>query len=136
MSKDLNSLIHVAKSYAAGGRWQWLFLRKMPEGRYLWHRVDGDFAEKETNIVADSAEEALRLAWQAWKRESFTFLRCGFRFTLPERDEIGDNALFHQMVASYSTVNGVYLDQELGHQCVVHDASKEALALWAKLRSI
>jgi hypothetical protein len=134
MTTILNSLIHVATVRVPGGSRQRLFLRKQNDGRYAWLQVQQDAQEVATPIGADSAEEAIRLAWQHWQENSFMPLRCGYRFTLPERDEIGSKALFHQMVASYSTMNGIYLDEELGHQCIVHDASAEALALWAALR--
>lgn len=137
MTTTLNNLIHVAKIRVAGGAHQQLFLRKLDTGRYRWFHVQHDTQEEsESSVAADSAEEAIRLAWRQWRQNSFTLLRCGFRFTLPERDEIGGNALFHQMVASYSTMNGIYLDEELGHQCIVHDASTEALLLWASLKRL
>lgn len=133
MPNILNNLMHVARIYTAGGVWRWLYLRKSAQGHYIWTAVDGEGQESDTPISADSAEEAIRLARRHWIDEFFDTLRCGFRFTLPERDEIGSNALFHQMVSSYSTMNGVYLDEELGHQCIVHDASQEALDLWKRL---
>ena len=61
-------------------------------------------------------------------------MHCGFRYTLPERDEHGLNALFNQMVASYSSSNGVYFEQELGHPCIVQNASIQARLLWKKLK--
>src|SRR5262245_27428313 len=133
MPSTLNSLIHVATIRIAGGARQRLFLRKNENGRYAWFQIGAEAQETESIVAADSAEEAIRLAWRHWRHDALALLRCGHRFTLPERDEIGGNALFHQMVASYSTINGVYLDEELGHQCIVHDASAEALALWREL---
>lgn len=135
MPTALTNLIHVARVIGKGGRRHWLYLRHLEGGHYSWFSVDHDGQEVQTPVTADSAEEAIRLARRHWSRDSFQTLRCGLRFTLPERDEIGSNALFHQMVASYSTINGVYLDEELGHQCLVQDASQEALALWARLRT-
>lgn len=131
----LTHLIHVARIFSAKGEWVSLYLRKTEAGLYVWHEVDLEGNETVTPVSADSAEEAIRLAHRHWKSSSFTSLRCGTRFTLPERDEIGTDALFHQMVTSYGTMNGVYLDDELGHQCIVHDASQEALTLWKQLKA-
>lgn len=133
MLNTLNNLIHIATIRVSGGGKQTLYLRKQ-DTRYVWLLLGGEGQESESTVAADSAEEAIRLAWRHWENDGFQPLRCGYRFTLPERDEIGVNALFHQMVASYSTMNGIYLDEELGHQCIVHDASAEALQVWASLR--
>ena len=111
---------------------QTLLLRKMAPRRFAWFRLAGE-KELEAGIEAPSAEEALRLAHQKWKGYAFRTLICGFRYTLPERDEHGMNALFHQMVASYRSPTGVYFDEELGHNCHVQNASKEALDLWHRL---
>lgn len=127
MANTLANLIHIARIFE-GGTWRYLLLRKGEDKRYGWFWK----SEEATGISADSAEEAIRLARREWKDRDFTTVNCGFRFTLPERDEIGGNALFHQMVASYSSSNGVYVDEELGFQCIVHDASAEARDLWAK----
>jgi len=62
-------------------------------------------------------------------------VNCGFRYTLPERDEHGYNALFHQMAASYATSNGVYFDEESGNNCFVNFASEEAKNLLKVLQT-
>ena len=100
------------------------------------YKRQGTGVEVPTDISAETSEEALRLAHRQWKGSDFRTLRCGYRFTLPERDEIGSNALFHQMAASYATMNGVYFDDELGHQCIVKDASQEAYDLYKRLSSL
>ena len=133
MPNTLNNLIHVAYILTRQGR-HTLYLRRSEKGSYSWNQLDETEQETPSPVTANSAEEAIRLGRGHWKEDSFTPLHCGFRFTLPERDEIGGNALFHQMTASYSSINGVYLDEELSHQCIVYDASQEALALWARLR--
>lgn len=126
----ISTLIHIG--YLQNGRErQYLFLRKTDAGQYVW-----EYAKTENNtpapvVIADSAEEALRLAYSHWR--VWHSLPCGFRFTLPERDEVGTPALFHQMVRSYRTGNGVYLDEELGGSCIVHDAPSHTLALWRSL---
>lgn len=133
MPTPLNNLIHVA-TLRRKGRKCLLFLRKQ-EQHYIWYEVEEE-REVATSVTSDSAEEAIRLARRYFAPHFFETLRCGFRFTLPERDEIGTNALFHQMVSSYSAGNGVYLDEELGHQCFVNEASQEALTLWRRLQPL
>ena len=126
-------MIHVARIYTTEG-WRYLFLRKTSEGHFIWYeQQQNNENEKETPVSAQTVEEALRLAPRQWKNESFTPLNCGFRYTLPERDEHGINALYHQMAASYSAGNGVYYDEELGNNCFVQNASEEALKLWKQL---
>lgn len=125
-----NKLIHVAKIYDAAGGWVWLFLRNTGETGFIWYQQ-----EEPTGVHGDNAEEAIRNARRHWKDQFFTTLKCGFRFTLPERDEIGSNALFYHMQASYAIMNGVYYDEELGHQCIVREASAEALDLMKTLQA-
>lgn len=122
-------LIHVAKIFVKGEH-RHLFLRKEAEGEFRW------FLEKEpTPIHAGNIEEALRLAARHWKDVSFRTVICGFRYTLPERDEHGINALFHQMAASLVTSNGIYFDEELGNNCFVQNYSLEARDLFFDLRA-
>ncbi|WP_059359646.1 hypothetical protein [Parachlamydia acanthamoebae] len=113
---------------------QYLFLRKVEEHRYIWFEEKADGEEATTEVEAQNVPEALRLAKAAWKDDYFEFMHCGFRYTLPERDEHGLNALFNQMVASYSSSNGVYFEQELGHPCIVQNASIQARLLRKKLK--
>jgi hypothetical protein len=111
----------------------YLLLRQEGPNTFRWW-IDAGAAEKETDVSANTVEEAIRLAHRKWKNEYFRTVICGFRYTLPERDEHGMNALFHQMVSSYSSPNSTYNDEELGHACQVHAASDEALRLWKKLK--
>jgi len=129
---QVGKLIHVACIFAQG-RWHYLFLRKNGEGHFTWHQELQSQHEEETPVSGHTIEEALRLAVRQWKEQSFRTLQCGFRYTLPERDEHGINALFHQMVASYSSSNGIYYDEELGNNCFVQNASDEAQKLWKRL---
>lgn len=112
----------------------YLFLRKIDSERYAWFKENKSGTEETTAIEAHGIAEAIRLANFQWKNAYFTLLNCGFRYTLPERDEHGINALFCQMAASYSTSNGVYFEEELGHLCFVQAASIEARRLWKKLK--
>jgi len=104
-----------------------LFIFKKKRVRnFAWYEEQPDHTEIETEVSAENIEEALRLGARYWKNQDFNTLSCGFRYTLPERDEHGINALFHQMVSSYSTMNGYYYDEELGNNCFVQNASNEA----------
>jgi len=124
-----HEIIHVAK-ITKGRDTQTLFLKKTGPETYQW------FQEQEsTEVKGITPEEAIRLAKRHWSFDPLRFLNCGKRFTLPERDEHGGNALFHQMAASYRTFNGIYYDEELGHSCQVKEASQEALELFAKLEN-
>lgn len=124
-------LIHVGKIFPQGGM-QWVFLRQISEHLFQWFYAASE--EIATGVTADSVQEAMRLAFRTWKMVYFTTLNCGFRYTLPERDEHGINALFHQMIASLSSPNGIYFDEELGHLCFVQNASIEARDLWKQLQ--
>jgi hypothetical protein len=135
MMENKNSkLIHIARIQSEHSAGRLLFLREHAPHRYVWSREIENGDEEETLIVADSIEEALRLARKEWKNEGFHTLKCGFRYTLPERDEHGINALFHQMIASYNSMNGVYFDPEIGSNCFVQAASSESRDLWQRLK--
>lgn len=122
-------LIHVAKIFK-DGKHTLLYLRKAADNEYRW------FRDKELlPIFAYTIEEALRLGARVWKDDSYRTIICGFRYTLPERDEHGINALFHQMAASLATPNGVYFDEELGNNCFVQNSSLEARDLFLELRA-
>ena len=128
-------LIHVATIFLYKKGSCMLYLRQKGPLHFAWF-IEINGREEETDEVASTIEEALRLGRQRWKNDYFCTLNCGFRYTLPERDEHGINALFHQMVSSYSASNGVYFDDELGHNCFVQAASLQALDLWSKLRRL
>ena len=103
----------------------YLFLREMGPKQFAWFKKNSD-CESETSVGSNTIEEAIRLGTQTWKDRYFRTIGCGFRYTLPERDEHGTNALFCQMAASYASMNGVYFDEELGCNCIVFHASTEA----------
>ncbi len=111
----------------------YLLLRKESPDSYRWWN-ETETSEIDTGVTGKTIEEAIRRASSHWKNQAFRTVICGFRYTLPERDEHGINALFHQMVASYGTPTGAYQDEELGHTCHVQFASDEALRIWKKLK--
>lgn len=127
-------LIHVAEIQEQNKGKRYLFLRQLDPYRYVWFKEESPGNEIETVIWGANTEEAIYAARKAWKNELFRTLNCGFRYTLPERDEHGSNALFYQMAASYSSMNGVYFEDELGSNCIVHNASMEARDLWKRLQ--
>lgn len=122
-------LIHIGSIMEHGGIKRYLLLREKSSACFIWSYLSTKGSEEESEVWAATIEEALRLAVKRWKQHYFKTLMCGFRFTLPERDEHGMNALFHQMAASYKSSNGIYYDEELGNNCIVQNASQEALHL-------
>lgn len=130
----LGKLIHLAQVVLPKKGPCLLLLRKEDPVRYAWYE-DHSGQEKITPIFASTAEEAIKQAYLNWKEQLFRTINCGFRYSLPERDEHGNNALFHQMVASYSSMNGIYFDEDLGYNCFVNFASDEAKKLWKELQS-
>jgi hypothetical protein len=129
---DNGTLIHVGIRHVLNKGKEYLFLRRISSRHFVWF-IENLEEEIEAGISASSAEEAMQLAHHAWKNYAFRTLICGFRYTLPERDEHGSNALFHQMVASYTSSHGIYFDEDLGHHCYIQNASQEALSLWKRL---
>lgn len=124
-----NKLIHIAKIFDTDGQNKYLLLRQTAPSHFTWWKESNEGKEVATEVNGYTIEEALRLAARHWKERSFRTVICGFRYTLPERDEHGINALFHQMAASYASMNGIYYDEELGNNCFVQNASAEALNL-------
>lgn len=134
MDQFKSKLIHIARINVKNQGLIYLFLRQIEPYRYLWFHEDQPGMEAETPIWGGTAEEAILAAYKAWNLENIHSLHCGFRYTLPERDEIGTNALFHQMVSSYSSASGIYFDEEVGFNCIVQFASHEARDLWKRLQ--
>lgn len=127
-----SSIIHIARLGQRTSFPTWLLLRKMNPNLYTWFLRDQNH-ESPTGLEGISENEALQLTPKQWENQPLTFLNCGFLFTLPERDEIGTNALFRQMKASYDSPSGVFFDEGLGHNCIVKEASIEALDLMRQL---
>jgi hypothetical protein len=127
-------LIHIARIYPREGGGT-LYLRQKEPNLFLWYQEDAQGNERETSVAAPTIEEALRLGARQWREDYFQTLGCGYRFTLPERDEHGMNALFCQMSAALQTMNGVYFDEDLGHHCSVKQIPSAAYELWIKLKN-
>lgn len=129
-----SKLIHVAEIQLPQKGKVPLYLREISPHEYRWFQVS-EAGEKKTDVVGITIEEALKLAHRHFRHDYFRTLNCGFRYTLPERDEHGMNALFHQLAASHSTLDGVYFDEELGHNCTVQNASQEAIKLLKNIKT-
>lgn len=133
MSENSPKIIHVGCFQSPGKGKSYLFLRQISPVAFVWYKENSHAEEEETAVKGDSPAKALKEARRQWKSQGFRTVNCGFRYTLPERDEHGINALLHQMIASYSSMNGVYFDDEAGNNCFVQNASQEALSLWKRL---
>lgn len=126
-----NRIIHVGV-LKKGNKKHYFFLKEMSSMLYKWEDEESPY--KDLQIYGQTIEEAISEAKKFFKDQEFYFLNCGFRYTLPERDEHGINALFFQMKDSYNASNGVYFDEILGNNCYVQFASLEALNLLRKLQ--
>lgn len=126
-------LCHIGKLQRSGKKPSYVFLRQTGDHRFVWFEEENG-KEQATEISAASLPEALRLAHKKWKPFAFRTVICGFRYLLPERDEHGVNALFHEMVQACQSPTGTYYDQDLGHSCMVQNASLEALDMYYRLR--
>lgn len=125
-------LMHIATISTERGRTE-LFLRQVDPKIYRWYRLDRTGNEIETAVASDTIEDSIRQAGVHWKLEHFSPMLCGYRFTLPERDEHGNNALFYQMASALQTMNGIYFDEELGHFCVIKQIPLVAKEYWKQL---
>lgn len=122
-------IIHIARIQSSEDPFpHYLFLRKQGDNLFVWYDSKAELA-----LSGSTVQETLKMGRKTWHLNSFRMVNCGFRYTLPERDEHGCNALFYQMVESYRSYNGIYFDEELGHNCYVNFASQEALALMKNL---
>lgn len=125
----VHKIIHVATVIIPKEGKKKLYLLEFSPNDYRWYQEDF----KETSIFGNTIEIALRNAYHHWKLYQFNPLMCGFRYTLPERDEHGINALYYQLASSRSSPNGIYLDENVGHNCFVQNYSDEAIDLLKKL---
>ena len=138
MGTEPNSqrVLHAARYQPDGHHSIYLLLREKDDGSFVWYeeRYGPEGAEEvETDIGGPSICDATQAARERWSEQAFHTVGCGIRYQLPERDEHGCTALFHEMVDSYSHFDGVYFDEDLKHTCFVDKASAEALDLWHKL---
>lgn len=114
---------------------RYLFLMKLDSSLFQWFKVNSSFEREEEALpLEETPAKAIFAAHKQWKKDYFRLLNCGFRYSLPVRDETGCNAFFWEMAKSYASSNGSYFDEELGHFCYVDFASQEALSIWRAIR--
>ena len=130
MQKNAARLMHIGVIRDVGGS-HLLFLREV-DRKYHWF-LEKRGEEEKTALGADKMEEAIQLAYREWGRLEFRFLGCGYRFTLPERDEHGDPASFYQMVKALQSSSYTYMDEDLGHLCVIKQIPSFARELYHRL---
>jgi hypothetical protein len=135
----LGKLIHIGKIHGHNEHIEYLYLRKSGPSSFEWY-ADGWEKEEATGIKSTTLSEAFARASDEWRDSAFSLIHCGYRYDLQERDDIGVEALFYQMVESYHSSGlidamwcGKYNDVEAGHECFVDKASEEALELMRKL---
>lgn len=88
----------------------------------------------ETSCKGPNIGQTCHLARLKWARWGFRTFRCGTLFTLPERDEIGSPALFHEMVQSLSNSSGVVFDSNRGYSYRVDQISEEAIRFYKTIK--
>lgn len=98
------------------GEKKYLSLHKDEDGLFRWY-----LDNQPTEIACPSAEEAAKQARKQYREDHFRLLSCGNKFTLPERDEHGTPADYQEMVKSLRSMNGVFFDEKLGHNCIVRE---------------
>lgn len=114
----------------------------------IWHlvlRKESEFFHwfiyntENKNLIATSCKgpnigQTCHLARLRWARWGFRTLHCGTLFILPERDEIGSPALFHEMVQSLSNSSGAVFDPNRGYSYRVDQISEEAIRFYKEIK--
>lgn len=104
-------IIHIAKL----DRDKIITLQELTPGLFDWFDQD-----KSLNLSSSSIEEAFKKGRKELKARGFSPIHCGYKFTLPERDEHGKEALYIDMMKSLASPNGIFFDETMGHNAVVH----------------
>lgn len=128
--QEIYKIIHIAKISDSQKKMAYLLLRQKAPHEFVWYTEDNIPSE----VKGATIQSAIQNAYKYWKLSNISMVNCGFRYTLPERDEHGNNALYCQMALSYSSPLGIYYDEELGHNCIVNFASDEAKDLLKRLK--
>lgn len=92
------------------------YLKENSPQEFQWFLED-----QPTEIKAPSIREAMKLAIRAFKFDHFNPLPCGNKYSLPERDEHGEPALFSELVKSLASPNGQYFDPLYGQNYIVKE---------------
>ena len=92
---------------------KWIDLVEIEPGKYGWYE-----GEHSLDLNAASIPLAFVIARKAYP--DFNPIAAGYKYTLPERDEHGKEALYCEAVKSLESSNGVFFDEKAGHNVVVH----------------
>lgn len=122
------TLISLATINKNRGEKPFYFLRKINPKLFRWF-----FQDQETSLEAIDLDEAFRLAYREWP--DLQVIGCGYLFTLPERDEHGTPALFSEMVKSLESSNGIFFEEERGHNCIVHQIPLTTQKIYKDLKA-
>lgn len=121
-----------------------LLLKDERSGHYQWWQLQESsdalqsLSESLTPILSPFASPAMACsqARKQLKKQSFRTLHCGTVYLERKafRDEIGTPALFSHLALSYSSSNGLFLDQDYGCMARVDEPSGQALDLFKTLK--
>ncbi len=92
---------------------KWIDLVEIEPAKYGWYEGD-----RSLDLNAGSIPLAFSIARKAFP--DFLPIAAGYKYTLPERDEHGKEALYCEAVKSLESPNGVFFDEKAGHNVVVH----------------
>lgn len=92
---------------------KWIDLVEIEPAKFGWY--DGD---RSLDLNATSIPLAFAKARKTFS--NFLPIAAGYKYTLPERDEHGKEALYCEAVKSLESSNGVFFDEKAGHNVVVH----------------
>jgi hypothetical protein len=111
-------IIHLAYSHN-----QLIKLIENENKQFIWENISEPFP---------TLESAMKWGWK--NIEGFIPLNCGYKFVLPERDEHGKEAFFIDAVRSLNSMNGIFFDETLGHNVIVHQIPEKTKILARTLK--
>lgn len=127
--EKIADIVHIGRIFSEGLE-NYLFLKRCPSKQFQWVRQEDPISQE-----FESLDRAFEFGWKEWKDNRFSPLACGYRFTLPERDEHGTPALFEEMAKSLNSMNGVFFHESLGHNCIVNQIPIKARRLYETIKS-
>ncbi len=107
-------LIHLAE--IGNEKKELLELMLEDDGIFRWYR-----GKAPTEVAGATFQEAMKKGAAAWRLNYFSSVRCGTKFSLPERDEHGTPATYREMQLSLQSMNGVFFDEASGHVAIVKE---------------
>lgn len=103
--------VHLAKGSSGD-----YVLREETPGNFQWF-LHG----KAVGVNCSSLKDSLKSGFKSFKNDQFRPLHCGTKFSLPERDEHGEPAIFSELVRSLASSNGQYYDPLYGQNFIVKE---------------